>query len=634
LPGTDLPDQELPPEPDAPQIPSVLLPEPEPEPAPEPEYEIYIDENGDVVFVELEPLEEYIVEHTPPPAALTIVEAEVPLGSPYQSTADVAPGVDYGYAEGALNNEEYAKPDEQGFFDTATNPLSTFSADVDTASYSNLRRIINEGGVLSQIPAGAVRIEEMLNYFNYDFIMPEEGKPFALNAQVADCPWNPDSRLMILGLQAQGLRDGYLGSNLVFLIDVSGSMSAPNKMELLKPAFCFLADQLTEHDTISIVTYANGVDTVLSGVNGSETQRIKDAINGLNTNGGTNGSDGILRAYALAEEHFQEGGNNRIILASDGDMNVGVTSVDDLHDLVTYKRHTGVYLSVLGFGAGNYKDDKMETLAHHGNGNYFYIDSLDEAKKVLGTDLMANMVSVADDVKLQVEFNPDVIESYRLIGYDNRRLNDEDFLDDTKDAAEMGAGHQMIVAYEIIMKEKPEATEEEGTEEDVVEDEIIEDEIVEDGVIEENALEDTALEDETTEEDVVENDAVEEAASEEELEGLDDDEAILEADSSDALDVNQWCTVSLRYKVPGEPVSKGIQFVVDDSVYTDDPDKDWVFISGVIEAGLILSQSAYIGSSTLKEALQLVKIAEQAAATSCPYRVEFAELLTKLIKNS
>jgi len=648
LEGTDLPDQELPPEPEPPQNPLTALQNPEPELV-----ITYEEVDGVVVEVitEVPP-----VDYTPinceevpcapapsSPQSNPVVDVISGIVSSSQSATEAAP-VDYSFEEETTNTEEYALPDELGFFDTKTNPLSTFSADVDTASYSNLRRIVNQGGVLSEIPAGAVRIEEMLNYFSYDFIMPDEGKPFALNAQVADCPWNPDSRLMILGLQAQGLRDDHLGSNLVFLIDISGSMDAPDKMELLKPAFCFLVDQLTEFDTISIVTYASGVNTVLSGANGSEKERIKDAVNNLRSGGGTNGSDGLQRAYEIAEANFIEGGNNRIIMASDGDLNVGITSTQDLYDYVSYMRYTGVYLSVLGFGFGNYKDEKMETLADNGNGNYHYIDTMDEAKKVLGTDLMANIVSVADDVKLQVEFNPDVIKSYRLIGYENRRLNDEDFLDDTKDAAEMGAGHQVIVAYEIIMVDSATALEDDELAEESLENANEADEaegeqgsnstdaaLQDDETAQVAALEE-AVENDAVEEDEAIEDVIEEDVAELEDEGIDEDEAI--EDAVDATDENtQWCTVALRYKIPGEPVSKGIEFVIDDRVYTDDPDKDWVFISGVIEAGLILSQSSFTGTASLEEALVRVKAANRASNNTDQYRKEFVEILTKLINS-
>ena len=686
LAGTELPEQILPPDPQPPSNPlldAMTNYENNPEALEEPvpvvpivEEEVVVTVPGDVTVVEV------VVPSTEYPEPVMECEAieacEVPLAAPESavpssnpvtgilnaitsatdSSAPAEPGVDYSFEEATLNTEEYALPNEQGFFNTATNPLSTFSADVDTASYSNLRRMINEGAVVGQIPSGSVRIEEMLNYFNYDFIMPDAGKPFALNAQIADCPWNPESRLMILGVQAQlpsTLNEN--GSNLVFLIDVSGSMGDPNKLDLLKKAFVYLVDQLSENDTISIVTYASGVNTVLSGASGSEKERIIDALNNLKPGGSTNGSDGLMRAYALAERHFIAGGNNRIIMASDGDLNVGITSTNDLYEFVSYKRQTGVYLSVLGFGAGNYKDEKMETLADNGNGNYHYIDTMDEAEKVFGIDLMSNLVCVANDVKLQIEFNPEVIESYRLIGYENRQLNDEDFLDDTKDAAEMGAGHQAIVAYEIIMTDAFNELDESELEDLFMFDSLMGGEETDEDLMDETSseLDDSGLKvlavantdsdensedsfeyDGTEEDGAVEEGTVEEGIEEGFVEGLEatDEENASEEDVEATDELESWCTVALRYKVPGEPVSKGVQFTIDASVYTDNPDKDWMFISGVIEAGLILSNSSFIGTAYLEEALARVEAAEKASATSDQYRKEFADLLSKLMRNS
>jgi Ca-activated chloride channel family protein len=419
-----------------------------------------------------------------------------------------------------------------------------------------------------------VRIEEMLNYFDYDFIKPQKGEPFALNAQISDCPWNPDSRLMVLGIQAQELTEQeYLGSNLVFLIDVSGSMEDANKLPLLKESFMYLTQRLSNKDRVSIVTYATGVETVLEGAKGNNKVSIEYAIDNLRSGGATSGSDGLKRAYALAEENFIEGGNNRIIMASDGDLNVGITSKEELHDFISEKRSTGVYLSVLGFGTGNYKDDRMETLADKGNGNYHYIDTIDEAKKVFGEDLLANLVSVADDVKLQLSFNPEIIKGYRQIGYENRALNDEDFLDDTKDATEMGAGHQAIVVYEIVMTEPTAGAIDYGS------------------------------------------------AYEEDLAKTTTDELI-----------EEWCSVSLRYKQPGGNVSKGIRYSLNDRAYTNEPDKDWTFVTGVVELGLVLSHSSYAGTSSLNEALQRVRVAEKASSEKDERRQELIELITSLSK--
>lgn len=349
------------------------------------------------------------------------------------------------------NTEEYSELNERGYLSVKKHPLSTFAADVDTASYANLRRMINDGYNLDQIPEGAVRIEEMINYFDYDYEGPKGSDPFGVNTVVSSCPWNKNAMLMSIGLKTEDIDFSETpDSNLVFLIDVSGSMADEDKLPLLQDAFCMLAEELSEKDRVSIVTYANGVDTVLKGAKGSDTRTIKKAIKGLMASGGTNGGEGIKTAYRLAEKYFIKGGNNRVILATDGDLNLGITSVDDLNDLISEKKESGVYLSVIGFGKGNIKDNRMETLADNGNGNYSYIDSEREAKKVLIDELSSNMLTVCKDVKLQVEFNPEVVKGYRLVGYANRVMKDKDFNDDKKDGGEIGAGHEVTVLYEII----------------------------------------------------------------------------------------------------------------------------------------------------------------------------------------
>jgi len=347
-------------------------------------------------------------------------------------------------------NEEYGEIEENGFLSVAEQPLSTFSADVDTASYSNLRRMILDGYELDWIPEDSVRIEEMINYFDYDYSGPKAGEPFGVNTEIAQCPWNEDSYVMMVGLQTEEIDfSDAAPSNLVFLIDVSGSMYSEDKLPLLQKSFAMLATNLTAKDRVSIVTYAGDDRIVLQGARGNDVDTIVNALNNLEAGGSTNGSAGISTAYELAEEYFIEGGNNRVILATDGDLNVGLTSEDELEWLITQKRETGVFLSVLGFGTGNIKDNKMETLADCGNGNYAYIDSLNEARKVLVEEMGATLVTVAKDVKFQMEFNPDVVAEYRLIGYENRALANEDFTDDTKDAGEIGAGHSVTVLYEV-----------------------------------------------------------------------------------------------------------------------------------------------------------------------------------------
>lgn len=358
---------------------------------------------------------------------------------------------DYAWKE---NTEEYSKWEERGFCSVWKEPLSTFSADVDTASYSNLRRLLTEGYSLEELPGGAVRIEELLNYFSYDYEEPKGQEPFGVTTKLGVCPWNEEAQLLMIGLKTEDIDYSQAPpSNLVFLLDVSGSMSHEDKLPLLQESFVLLAENLTEKDRISIVTYAGDDEVVLRGAAGNETRKIKKAINQLEAGGGTNGSKGIETAYEIAEENFIKGGNNRIILATDGDLNIGLTTEEELEELITEKKESGIYLSVLGFGAGNLKDNKMEVLADKGNGNYAYIDSLREARKVLVEEMTATLLTICKDVKLQVEFNPSVVSDYRLIGYENRALNREDFEDDTKDAGEIGAGHRVTVLYELILKE-------------------------------------------------------------------------------------------------------------------------------------------------------------------------------------
>lgn len=358
---------------------------------------------------------------------------------------------DYAWKE---NTEEYSKWEERGFCSVWKEPLSTFSADVDTASYSNLRRLLTEGYSLEELPGGAVRIEELLNYFSYDYEEPKGQEPFGVTTKLGVCPWNEEAQLLMIGLKTEDIDYSQAPpSNLVFLLDVSGSMSHEDKLPLLQESFVLLAENLTEKDRISIVTYAGDDEVVLRGAAGNETRKIKKAINQLEAGGGTNGSKGIETAYEIAEENFIKGGNNRIILATDGDLNIGLTTEEELEELITEKKESGIYLSVLGFGAGNLKDNKMEVLADKGNGNYAYIDSLREARKVLVEEMTATLLTICKDVKLQVEFNPSVVSDYRLIGYENRALNREDFEDDTKDAGEIGAGHSVTVLYELILKE-------------------------------------------------------------------------------------------------------------------------------------------------------------------------------------
>ena len=350
---------------------------------------------------------------------------------------------DYDYED--FNTEEYGSYAESGYKNAAITPLSTFSADVDTASYANLRRLINDN---RSIPTDAVRIEEMLNYFDYDYAEPKN-TPFKISTDLSDCPWNDKAQLLSIGIQGKDLAETP-DSNLVFLIDTSGSMYSKDKLELAVKSIKMLSKTMSKNDRISIVTYSGEERVILAGARGTQIKTVADLLSMLEADGCTNGESGIKAAYELAEKYYIEGGNNRIILVTDGDLNVGISSEDELKKLIEEKRKSGVYFSVLGFGDGNIKDNKMETLADNGNGSYHYIDTAKEAAKVLVEERNSTLYTIAKDVKIQVEFNPANVKSYRLIGYDNRRLENEDFTNDAKDAGDVGAGHSVTAVYEII----------------------------------------------------------------------------------------------------------------------------------------------------------------------------------------
>ncbi len=346
-----------------------------------------------------------------------------------------------------FNRESYDHTPENSFITTLNDPLSTFSIDVDTASYSNIRRFIQSGHLP---PVGAVRIEEMINYFSYNYPEPQS-VPFSISTELGPCPWQPENKLVRIGIKAKDLEEKQLPpSNLVFLIDISGSMNHENKLPLLKKSILMLTEKLGKNDRIAIVVYAGSDRIVLRPTPGNKKDLIRKAIQRLTSGGSTHASSGIQTAYELALQSFMPGGNNRIILASDGDFNVGITSRGELEQLITEKKESGVYLTVLGFGMGNFHDDTMEILADKGNGNYAYIDSLLEAKKVLIKERASTLFALANDVKLQVEFNPARVGGYRLLGYENRALADEDFNNDKKDAGEIGIGHTVTALYEII----------------------------------------------------------------------------------------------------------------------------------------------------------------------------------------
>lgn len=352
----------------------------------------------------------------------------------------------------AFNTEAYDSIQDNRFVSVKTAPLSTFSIDVDTASYSNVRRFLEQG---AYPPAGAVRIEELVNYFDYEYEDPRGENPFSVVTEVSTAPWAPEHQLLHIGLQGKRMAlEALPPRNLVFLLDVSGSMNEPNKLPLLKRSLSALLDTMEERDTVSIVVYAGASGMVLPPTSAHNRRAIQRALESLEAGGSTNGGEGIELAYRLAERSFTRGGVSRVILATDGDFNVGPTNQSDLVKLIEKKRETGVFLTVLGFGMGNYKDSTLEKLADHGNGNYAYIDSFREARKVLVEEGGANLVTIAKDVKIQVEMNPAVVGAYRLIGYENRVLAAEDFNDDTKDAGEIGAGHTVTALYEVMSPEQ------------------------------------------------------------------------------------------------------------------------------------------------------------------------------------
>lgn len=348
-----------------------------------------------------------------------------------------------------FNTEEYGKIIENPFLGAKENPLSTFSIDVDNASYSNVRRYLRE---YNQIPPnGAVRLEEMINYFEYSYPQPSGEHPFSITTELGAAPWNKDHQLVHIGLQGKSLDYNELKpSNLVFLIDCSGSMSDENKLPLLKKSLEKLLTQLGDQDKVAIVAYAGAAGLILPATRATEKNKILNALNKLKSGGSTAGGQGIELAYKVAKENLIADGNNRVILATDGDFNVGVSSTDQLVKLIEEKRKDDIYLTICGFGMGNYKDGRMEEISNAGNGNYFYIDNEREAEKVFVREMRANMFTIAKDVKIQIEFNPNLVKAYRLIGYENRMLKKEDFDDDTKDAGELGAGHTVTAIYEII----------------------------------------------------------------------------------------------------------------------------------------------------------------------------------------
>ena len=346
------------------------------------------------------------------------------------------------------NTESYAELIENPFESPKTAPLSTFSIDVDNAAYTNIRRFLNNG---QPVPKDAVRVEEMVNFFKYQYPQPFDEHPFSINTEYSQSPWNVKHKLLRIGLQGKNIpTDNLPASNLVFLIDVSGSMSDENKLPLLKESMKVLVKELRAKDKVSIVVYAGAAGVVLEPTSGEDKETIIEAFDNLNAGGSTAGGEGIALAYQLAKQNFIKDGNNRVILATDGDFNVGKSSDTDMEDLIEEKRKSGIFLTVLGYGMGNYKDSKMEILADKGNGNYAYIDNIQEANRFLGREFKGSLFAIAKDVKIQIEFNPKHVQAYRLIGYENRKLKAEDFKNDAIDAGELGSGHTVTALYEII----------------------------------------------------------------------------------------------------------------------------------------------------------------------------------------
>ena len=363
-----------------------------------------------------------------------------------QYDATVFPG--YPYIVREANTEEYESFRENRFLSAEKQPLSTFSLDVDAASYGNIRRMVNQG---QMPPKDAVRVEEMVNYFSYNYPQPTDGHPVRIVTETAVCPWNKGHRLLRIGVKAKEIPSETLpASNFVFLIDVSGSMYSADKLPLVKSSMKLLVNNLRPQDHVAIVTYAGAAGEVLPSTSGADKQKIMDALEGLQAGGSTAGGDGIQLAYKIAGKNFVKEGNNRVILCTDGDFNVGVSTTEELESLIEAKRKSGIFLTVLGYGMGNYKDNKLQTLAQKGNGNHAYIDNLQEANKVVVNEFGSTMHTIAKDVKIQVEFNPAFVNAYRLIGYESRLLDDEDFNDDLKDAGELGPGHTVTALYEIV----------------------------------------------------------------------------------------------------------------------------------------------------------------------------------------
>lgn len=513
-------------------------------------------------------------EYSGTPPARMVTQLSVMGGSTAtESTpAGFPPHPDFGDhpSDPSHNTEAYDHFVENPFQRVTQHPLSTFSIDVDTASYSNVRRFLTQGQLP---PKGAVRIEELVNYFSYDYPAPQKDVPFSASIEVAACPWAPEHRLARIGLKGKEIpRAERPVSNLVFLIDVSGSMQTPNKLPLVREGLKLLVRQLGENDRVAIVVYAGATGLVLPSTTGDNQQTILSAIDNLQAGGSTNGGAGIQLAYQTAVENFIQHGTNRVILCTDGDFNVGVTSQDDLVRLIEEKSKSKVFLTVLGFGMGNYKDSTLEKLADKGNGHYAYIDTLGEARKLFVEEMQGTLITIAKDVKIQVEFNPARIATYRLIGYENRVLAAEDFNDDKKDAGEIGAGHTVTALYELVPA----------------------------GVNVETASLDVA--------------------------GVDPLKYQKPSVASDAAATDELLTLKLRYKLPEADESRLIEFpAVDRGLKIAEASRDFVWAASVAEFGLILRESSHKGNATLPSVLELAESAKGPDTNG--YRAEFIQLV-------
>lgn len=506
-------------------------------------------------------------EQPKPATNASLSNTNVSVSSNMNANMSAAEGQEYAPQEDSARGESYAKIEENPFLETSRAPLSTFSIDVDTASYSNTRRFLNEGRLP---PKDAVRIEELVNYFSYDYPQPTAGAPFSVTTEVADCPWNARHRLVHIGLQGKKVSaENMPPANLVFLIDVSGSMDEPRKLPLVKASLRTLAEQLTARDRVAIVVYAGTSGLVLPSTPGDRKGEIISAVERLEAGGSTNGGQGIQLAYRVARENFIRGGTNRVILSTDGDFNVGLTGDDALVRLIEQERQDGIFLSVLGVGEGNLNDSMMEKLADKGNGNYAYIDTEAEARKALGEQVGGTLMTIAKDVKIQVEFNPRAVAGYRLIGYENRLLAARDFNDDRKDAGEIGAGHTVTALYEVVP-----------------------------------------------------------AGQKVENPGVDALKYQRPAQDVPGASAGELMTIKLRYKEPSGDASKLLSVgVVDTGASYQNASANFKFAAAVAEFGMLLRDSHYKAQASYDGALQLARAS--AGADLHGHRTEFVGLVEK-----